>query len=229
MGRHGLLMFDALRLGEAACAGGKFHGVLILVQQRPRPLAPGLSSSSVREGSGSGSSPAEQFHGSVWCSLILPRRAHRGAAGWPPPPALRSGGGTPAARKPGSAGSRPSSPRPPEDTRLAAWAAPARPERHCRERRGPPAGDGLGNRGAIRAGLRCRDREHGGTQAVSRRSGSPREARSEGPKVLPFFLGNAQISFRLPPNLFPSPDRPRDACAQADSTPLNEEACRRHN
>ena len=112
---------------------------------------------------------------------------------------------------------------------LLAWAAPARPERHCRERRGPPAGDGLGNRGAIRAGLRCRDREHGGTQAVSRRSGSPREARSEGPKVLPFFLGNAQTSFRLPPNLFPSPDRPRDACAQADSTPLNEEACRRHN
>ena len=30
----------------------------------------------------------------------------------------------------------------------------------------------------------CRDREHGGTQAVSRRSGSPREARNEGPKVL---------------------------------------------
>ena len=36
----------------------------------------------------------------------------------------------------------------------------------------------------IHAGLLCRDREHGGTQAVSRRSGSPREARSEGPKVL---------------------------------------------
>jgi len=36
-------MFDALWLGEAACAGGKFHEVLILVQQHPRPLAPGLS------------------------------------------------------------------------------------------------------------------------------------------------------------------------------------------
>ena len=36
----------------------------------------------------------------------------------------------------------------------------------------------------IHAGLLCRDREHGGTQAVSRRAGSPREARSEGPKVL---------------------------------------------
>ncbi len=54
----------------------------------------------------------------------------------------------------------------------------------ARERRGPSAGDGLGNRGTIRAGILCREREHGGTQAVSRRSGSPRWARSEGPKVL---------------------------------------------
>jgi len=44
--------------------------------------------------------------------------------------------------------------------------APAGPERHWRKRRGPPAGDGLGNRGAIRARLRCTDREHGGTRAV---------------------------------------------------------------
>jgi hypothetical protein len=83
-------------------------------EQHPRPLAPRPSGSSVRKGSGTGSSPAEQFHRSVWCNLVLPRRANRVAAGWPPPPALRSGGGTPAARKPGSAGSRPSSPRPPE-------------------------------------------------------------------------------------------------------------------
>ena len=55
------------------------------------------------------------------------------------------------------------------------------PERHCRERRGPSAGDGLGNRGATRARLPCMEREHGGTRAVSRRSGSPREARREGP------------------------------------------------
>jgi len=67
---------------------------------------------------------------------------------------------------------------------LLAEAAPEGPERHCRERRGPSAGDGLGNRGAIRAGPLCRDREHGGTQAVSRPSGSPREAWREGPKVL---------------------------------------------
>ncbi|MGH7424459.1 MAG: hypothetical protein ACREJ1_12390, partial [Candidatus Methylomirabilales bacterium] len=32
--------------------------------------------------------------------------------------------------------------------------------------------------------IHCTEREHGGTQAVSRHSGSPREARSEGPKVL---------------------------------------------
>jgi len=49
---------------------------------------------------------------------------------------------------------------------------------------GPPACGGLGNRGAAHASL-CMGREHGGTQAVSRRSGSPREAWSEGPKVLP--------------------------------------------
>ena len=73
----------------------------------------------------------------------------------------------------------------------ATATAPAGPERHWRKRRGPSAGDGLGNRGAIRAGLLCRDREHGGTQAVSRRSGSPREAQSEGPKVLLFLLGRA--------------------------------------
>ncbi|MCI0407193.1 MAG: hypothetical protein L0191_01300, partial [Acidobacteria bacterium] len=30
----------------------------------------------------------------------------------------------------------------------------------------------------------CTDREHGGTRAVSRRIGSPREPRSEGPKAL---------------------------------------------
>ncbi len=61
------------------------------------------------------------------------------------------------------------------------WAAPEGPERHCRERRGPSTGDGQGNRGASRARLLCTDREHGGTLAVSRRTGSPREARSEGP------------------------------------------------
>jgi hypothetical protein len=54
------------------------------------------------------------------------------------------------------------------------------PERHCRKRRGPSAGGGLGNRGAAHAFL-CIGREHGGTQAVSPRSGSPREARREGP------------------------------------------------
>src|SRR3970040_2029455 len=58
--------------------------------------------------------------------------------------------------------------------------APAGPERHGRKRRGPSASDGLGNRGAIRAAVLCMDREHGETQAVSRRTGSPREARSEG-------------------------------------------------
>ncbi len=63
-------------------------------------------------------------------------------------------------------------------------AAPAGLERHCREQRGPSASDGLGNRGEIRARFPCTDREHGGTQVVSRRSGSPREARSEEPKVL---------------------------------------------
>jgi hypothetical protein len=63
-------------------------------------------------------------------------------------------------------------------------AARAGPERHCRERRGPSAGGGPGNRGAIRGRLHCTDREHGGTRAVSRRSGSPREARSDGPNVL---------------------------------------------
>jgi len=66
--------------------------------------------------------------------------------------------------------------------------APGGPERHCRERRGPPASDGLGNRGAIRASGLCTEREHGGTQAVSRRAGSPREARSEG-------RGGAAFSF----------------------------------
>jgi len=62
--------------------------------------------------------------------------------------------------------------------------APAGPERHRRERRGPSAGDGLGNRGALRAPVNCTEREHGGTHAVSRRAGSPREPRSEGPRVL---------------------------------------------
>ncbi len=52
------------------------------------------------------------------CRSFRAARVER-AEGRPPPPALRSGGGTPAARKPGSAGSRPSSPRPPEDTRLS--------------------------------------------------------------------------------------------------------------
>ncbi len=61
----------------------------------------------------------------------------------------------------------------------AAATAPAGPERHWRKRQGPSASDGLGNRGAI-LGLPCTDREHGGTRAVSRRSGSPREPRSEG-------------------------------------------------
>src|SRR3990170_4822021 len=66
----------------------------------------------------------------------------------------------------------------------ATATAPAGLERHWRKRRGPSAGGGLGNRGAIRARLPCTDREHGGTQAVSRRRGSPREPRSEGPRVL---------------------------------------------
>jgi len=48
----------------------------------------------------------------------------------------------------------------------ATATAPAGPERHWRKRWGPSAGDGLGNRGAIRARLRCTDREHGGTRAV---------------------------------------------------------------
>jgi len=107
--------------------------------------------------------------------------------GRPPPPALRSGGGTPAGRKPDSAFlADPSLPRlGAYSVACVTYAARAGPERHCRERRGPSAGDGLGNRGAIRGLPVCRDREHGGTQAVSRRLGSPREARSEGPKVLP--------------------------------------------
>jgi hypothetical protein len=67
---------------------------------------------------------------------------------------------------------------------VLAEAAPAGPERHWRKRRGPSAGDGVGNRGAIRGRLPCTDREHGGTQAVSRRTGSPREPWSEGPRVL---------------------------------------------
>jgi len=57
---------------------------------------------------------------------------------------------------------------------------PPGPERHWRERRGLSAGDGLGNRGVIRARLPCTDREHGGTRAVSRRSGSPRDRRVPG-------------------------------------------------
>jgi hypothetical protein len=66
----------------------------------------------------------------------------------------------------------------------APTTAPAGPERPCRKRRGPSAGDDLGNRGAIRARFPCTEREHGGTQAVSHRPGSPREAWSEGPRVL---------------------------------------------
>ncbi len=93
-------------------------------------------------------------------------------------------------RKPGSAESRPCSPRPPQETPFprgtlfCSSAAPAGLERHRRKRRGPSAGDGLGHRGALRAHGLCTEREHGGTQAVSRRSGSPREAWSEGPTVL---------------------------------------------
>jgi hypothetical protein len=109
----------------------------------------------------------------------------------PPPPVGLSGGPRPAAnRVPPGPGPAPLAL--PTAPIARAQAAPAGPERHCRERRGPSAGDGLGNRGAIRAGLLCRDREHGGTQAVSRRSGSPREAQSEGPKVLLFLLGRAR-------------------------------------
>jgi hypothetical protein len=67
-----------------------------------------------REGSGAGASPAEQFHGSIWRTMVLPRRAVRscrrtsiphlhcvpvGGAPWPP-------------ANQGSAGSRPTSPRP---------------------------------------------------------------------------------------------------------------------
>jgi len=55
----------------------------------------------------------------------------------------------------------------------------------------PPAGDGLGNRGAIRARLGCTDREHGGTQDVSPRTGSPREPQSQGPRVLLLFVADA--------------------------------------
>jgi len=81
----------------------------------------------------------------------------------------------------GRLGSRPP---PPVGQGPATATAPAGPERHWRKRRGPSAGDGLGNRGAIRASSRFTDREHGGTQIVSRRPGSPREPRSEGPRVL---------------------------------------------
>jgi len=194
-----------------------------LDQMHLRPLAPGLSGSSIRKGSGSGASPAEQFHGLVEWNPVLPRRANRGAARWSPPPTPsptgpvvghpirprrlhapfhqeRSSGGEILLRADGrpasatrwpirgtpAANQVPPGPGPaplalPQRPVLLAWAAPAGPERHCRERRGPSAGDGLGNRGAIRAGLLCRDREHGGTQTVSRRPGSPREARREGP------------------------------------------------
>jgi hypothetical protein len=70
---------------------------------------------------------------------------------------------------------------------------------------GPPACGGLGNRGAAHASL-CMGREHGGTQAVSRRSGSPREAESEGPKVqlLPS-PGNVARSLQVLPS-----GRPRE-------------------
>jgi hypothetical protein len=95
----------------------------------------------------------------------------------------------------------------PKSPVLLACAASVGPERHWRKRRGPPASDGLGNRGAIRARLRCKDREHGGTRAVSRRTGSPREPRSEGPRVLLFFAGRTQTSFRLRRNVLPSPAR----------------------
>ena len=81
---------------------------------------------------------------------------------------------------------------------LATTTAPAGPERHWRKRWGPSAGDGLGNRGTIRGLPVCRDREHGGTQAVSRRSGSPREPRSEGPKVLLSFLGRTHTGEEAP-------------------------------
>ena len=101
----------------------------------------------------------------------------------PPPPVGLSGGPRPAANQvPPGPGPAPLAL--PTNPGLLAEAAPAGPKRHCRERRGPSAGDGLGNRGAIRASSRCTDREHGGTQAVSRRPGSPREAWSEGPRVL---------------------------------------------
>jgi hypothetical protein len=61
--------------GRHPSSAERFHGVLILWQQPPRPLAPGLSASSVRKGSGSGASPAEQFHGLIWRHTVLPRRA----------------------------------------------------------------------------------------------------------------------------------------------------------
>ena len=97
----------------------------------------------------------------------------------------------------------------PRDTRLSVhilfWGSTCRPRATCRERWGPSAGDGLGNRGAIRARLLCTEREHGGTHAVSRRSGSPREARSEGPagaaRFFPAVPGSRTRSGRARPRL----------------------------
>src|SRR3972149_650069 len=74
-------------------------------------------------------------------------------------------------------------------------AARAGPERHCRGRRGGAGGRRAGGgggraggagetRGGIRARLPGTEGEPGGPGAESRRLGSPREARSEGPSVL---------------------------------------------
>ena len=115
-----------------------------------------------------------------------------------PPPALRSDGRCPlAARKPGFRRVQAQLPSPSRWPEAAEIGGPTRfllppppgstcrSRATCRERRGPSARGGLGNRGVLRAPLLCTEREHGGTQAVSRRTGSPREARSEGSNVLP--------------------------------------------
>ncbi len=143
-------------------------------------------------------------------------------------------------RKPGSAGSRPTSPRPSVWPYAADVGCPprfllsttpgstCRSRPTCRERRGPSAGDGLGNRGAIRAHVLCTDREHGGTQAVSHRPGSPREARREGPNVLLFPLAElfrARVPCEGPKMLFQQNQNPKgfptkDAVPSGGNTPV---------
>ena len=126
------------------------------------PSLPASHVSRARKGSGSGSSPPEQFHGSVSRNPVLPRWAVRAGRRTATPTCAPLRSESLRTRKPGSAGSRPSSPRPPEDIRFSSRI--------------------------LFLGSTCRARATlpgaAGPQAVSRRPGSPREARSEGPKVL---------------------------------------------